>query len=171
MNDNELKKEIFEVFKDEFVRRGFTDYMKIEICKAMPDDKVIGQKGAFIMKIGDFGKQVVFGVFKQVKKNAVQIIIAVFTILPNYKEYSEFYENLYTASVETIKKQVYDPISGWTLKAFNPEASKGYIVFWEEGDDITTDKSPRDIFMSAGTSMTSLTIIETGVLAHTRKIG
>lgn len=170
MDDNELKKKIFDAYKDEFVSRGFTDYTKIEIRETLPDDKDVGKKGAYIKKVGDFGQRVVFGIFKHVKKSAVAYLIAVFTILPQHKEYCQFYGNLYTASVETVKKHVYDPIRGWTLNAFNPEASAGYLVFWEEGDHITTDLTSRDIWLNLGTTMASLASVDPDVWKYTRKI-
>ena len=170
MDDKELKKKIFEAFKDEFVNLGFTDYTKIEIGKTLPDDKDIAKKGAYIKKVGDFGQRVVVGVFKHVKKHAVQYLIAVFAILPQHEKYRQFYGNLYTASIETVKEHVFDPIRGWNLNASNPEASTGYLVFREEGDDITTDLTLRDIWRNQGSTMASLATIHADVWKQTRKI-
>lgn len=171
MDDKELKKKIFDAYKAEFVSRGFTDYTKIEIRGTLPDDKDIAKKAAYIKKIGDFGQRFVFGIFKHVKKHSAAYLIAVITILPHHKEYRQFYENFYTASVETVKEHVFDPIRGWTLNAFNPEASPGYLVFWEEGDEISTDLTHRDIWMNQGTTMASLATVDPDVWKHMRRIG
>lgn len=87
MEDNELKYSIFDQFKEEFTKRGFTDYRQIGLTKSFSEPKEIAEKKGIIRRIGKYGEGIVFGVYSCVKKHPGVSITVYTTILSVFFHY------------------------------------------------------------------------------------
>lgn len=100
MNDQELKKLIWEKFRSQLEAHGATD-IEIIFKDVPPKASELAKKGAMLIKIGNVKKHIVWlikGAFY-----ALTLFVTLATLPDSYEKFKVYYPNTHKIAVETIE--------------------------------------------------------------------